>query len=299
MPCYGIGMSRVVHVSFVGDPNAVVDKARAAAQRHGAEFSGDRFAGKFSGNGIEGHYQIVDQTVVVTIEQKPDIAPWSMVETAIRGFFESPAGSAPAAGSAAATGSPPGDGRARALRADRIIKKHVLWSSGAGLIPIPLADIAAVTAVQVKMLGELSKVYEVGMSEEVLNNFVTALTGGMLARLGASAVKAIPGIGTFLGGASMSIMSGASTYAVGQVAKGQLETGGDLAKVDLNQAKTEYRKAYESGKEVVATMKPDDAAEPAGGDVISQLERLGGLRARGVLSEAEFQAEKAKLLSRG
>lgn len=286
-------MSRVIEVSFVGDPQAVVDKARAAAQRHGAEFAGDRFAGTFSGNGIDGHYRISEQVVVVTIENKPDIAPWSMVETAIRGFFES----APPTGSAPTESPPASESRARQQRADRIIKKHVLLSSGAGLIPIPLADIAAVTAVQVRMLTELSKVYQVEFSEDVLNNYVTALTGGMLARIGASAFKAIPGIGTLLGGASMSIMSGASTYAVGQVAKGQLETGKDLAKADMGQAKNEYRKAYESGKEVVANMKPDDA-EPADGDVISRLERLGELRAKGVLSEAEFQAEKTKLLSR-
>ncbi len=280
-------MSRVIEVSFVGDPQAVVDKARATCQRHGAEFSGDRFAGTFSGNGIAGHYRIAEQRVVVTIENKPELAPWPLVETAIRGFFESdpPAGAPPAS-----------DGRARQQRADRIIKKHVLWSSGAGLIPIPLADIAAVTAVQVRMLTELSNVYKVELSEDVLNNYVTALTGGMLARIGASAFKAIPGIGTLLGGASMSIMSGASTYAVGQVAKGQLETGVDLTKADMSQAKTQYRKAYESGKDVVVNMKPDDAAPHAGGDVISQLERLGDLRAKGVLSEAEFQVQKAKLL---
>jgi len=277
-------MSRVIEVSFTGDPQAVVDKAKTAAQRHGAECSGDRFAGTFSGNGIEGHYRFAGQVIVVTIEKKPDIAPWPMVETAIRGFFEAapPAASPPVAS----------DGRARQMRADRVIKKHVLWASGAGLIPVPLADLAAVTAVQVSMLEDLSKIYEVEFSEPVLRSFATALTGGMIARIGASAIKAIPGIGTFLGGASMSIMSGASTYAVGQVAKGQLTSGG-LAKADMTRAKSEYGKAYERGKEFVANLKTDEAE----GDVISKLERLGDLRAKGVLSEAEFQAQKATLLS--
>jgi uncharacterized protein (DUF697 family) len=282
-------MSRVIEVSFTGDSQAVVDKAKAAAQRHGAEFSGDRFAGRFSGNGIEGHYRFAGQVVVVTIENKPEVAPWPMVETAIRGFFESD--STPKAPQAT-------DRTARRMRADRIIKKYVLWSSGAGLIPIPLADLAAVTAVQVSMLEELSKLYEVEFSEPVVRNFLTALTGGVIARIGASAIKAIPGIGTFLGGASMSIMSGASTYAVGQVAKGQLETSGELSKVDMTRAKSEYSKAFETGKEFVANLKNDEPAEPAGGDVISKLERLGDLRAKGVLSEEEFQAQKAKLLGR-
>lgn len=279
-------MSRVVEVSFTGDSQVVVDKAKAAALRHGAEFTGDRFAGRFSGNGIEGSYQIAAQVVTVTIEKKPEVAPWPMVEAAIRGFFESAPAAAPRT---------PIDGTERKLRADKIIKTHVLWSSGAGLIPIPLADLAAVTAVQVKMLDDLSRLYDAEFSEPVIRNFITALTGGMIARLGASAIKAIPGIGTFLGGASMSIMSGASTYAVGQVAKKQLETNGQLSKIDMARAKSEYDKAFETGKDFVSKLK-NEKAEPADDDVLSKLERLGDLRAKGVLSEAEFQTEKAKLL---
>ena len=38
------------------------------------------------------------------------------------------------------------------------------------------------------------------------------------------------------------------------------------------------------------------AAAPAQDDVISQLERLGALKAQGILTEEEFQAQKAKLL---
>jgi uncharacterized protein (DUF697 family) len=250
-------MSRVIEVAFTGDPDAVVTKAKATAQRFGAQFTGDRFAGTFAGNGIEGHYRFAGQTIVVTIEKKPDIAPWSMVETAIRGFFESEPATPGKAAPAAA------DGVARQQRADRVIKKHVVFSSGAGLIPIPLADLAAVTAVQVSMLEELAKIYQVEATQQVLQSFVTALTGGMLARLGASAIKAIPGIGSFLGGASMSIMSGASTYAVGQVAKNQLATTGNFAKVNLDEAKRAYTKAYESGKEYVASLKKDDPEKPS------------------------------------
>jgi hypothetical protein len=38
------------------------------------------------------------------------------------------------------------------------------------------------------------------------------------------------------------------------------------------------------------------AAAPAQEDMISQLERLGALKAQGILTEEEFQAQKAKLL---
>jgi uncharacterized protein (DUF697 family) len=237
-------MGHVIEVAFAGDPKIVVDKARAATERHGGVFSGDHVAGTFSGNGIEGHYRFGDAVVVVTIEKKPEFAPWPIVETAIRGFFESKPGEVAVANA----------GIERRERADGIIRKHVLWSSGAGLIPIPLADVAAVTAVQVSMLQDLTKLYNAQLSEPALQNFVTALTGGMLARLGASVVKAIPGVGTLVGGASMSILSGASTYAVGKVARDRLESSGNLANVDMAKAKRDYGKVYESGKDYVANL---------------------------------------------
>lgn len=43
---------------------------------------------------------------------------------------------------------------------------------------------------------------------------------------------------------------------------------------------------------------PPPPAAPAEGDVLTQLERLGDLRASGVLSEAEFQSQKTRLLAR-
>ena len=43
---------------------------------------------------------------------------------------------------------------------------------------------------------------------------------------------------------------------------------------------------------------PPPAPAPQEEDVIAQLERLGELRASGVLTEAEFDAQKARLLAR-
>jgi hypothetical protein len=42
---------------------------------------------------------------------------------------------------------------------------------------------------------------------------------------------------------------------------------------------------------------PAPAAAPAGGDTISQLKDLAELKNQGVLTDAEFEAQKAKLLS--
>ncbi|MCB0572184.1 MAG: DUF697 domain-containing protein, partial [Phaeodactylibacter sp.] len=47
----------------------------------------------------------------------------------------------------------------KSLRAQEIVKNHVLISMGAGLVPIPILDIAAVTAVQLDMVKNLAQLY--------------------------------------------------------------------------------------------------------------------------------------------
>ena len=198
-------------------------------------------------------------------------------------------------------------------QADAIVKKHVLYSIGGGLIPIPLADLAAVTALQVSMLEQLAGVYGIGYNRSIAKSFITALTGGAAAKVGASLIKAIPGLGTVIGGVAMSATSGASTYAVGQVAIGQFEASGTLEDIDIDEARVAYEEAFEEGKEVVEEMEKEKkaqeaqekatkekaTAEPeAKEDVLKTLEKLGELKEKGVLSEEEFDEQKRKLLER-
>ena len=185
--------------------------------------------------------------------------------------------------------------RERSQRADRIIHSHTLWSMGAGMIPVPMFDLLAVSAIQVDMLKQLSEAYGADFTENMGKTFVTALTGGTFARVGASLIKAVPGVGTLVGGASMSVLSGASTYAVGQVAKRHYETNGNLVDIDLNSARKTYDDALERGKRVVGDLKNREAESK---DVYSSLERLSDLKQKGVITEEEFEAKKREMLER-
>jgi uncharacterized protein (DUF697 family) len=180
--------------------------------------------------------------------------------------------------------------------AEATIRTHVLWAMGAGLIPVPLMDFAAVTAIQLDMLQQLASLYGVDYSLSTGKAFVSALTGTTIARLGASAIKAIPGVGWALGGVSMSVMSGASTYAVGQVAISHFSASGNLRDFNLDQVRRAYNDAYEKGKTYVSDLEKNKKNDAA--DIYQSLERLGKLRDQGVLSEEEFLAKKKELLSR-
>ncbi len=179
--------------------------------------------------------------------------------------------------------------------ADTIIKTHVLWAMGAGLVPTPLLDVAAVTAIQLDMLKQLADLYGVDYSKSAGKGFVSALVGSTYARLGASLVKAIPGVGAIVGGLSMSALSGASTYAVGQVAIHHFEGEGDLLNLDLDWAKDAYNEAFKRGRQFVSEV---EAEQPPEADLFQALEKLGQLKEKGVITEAEFEAQKRKLLDR-
>ena len=181
------------------------------------------------------------------------------------------------------------------VEAERIIRSHVMWAMGAGLIPVPFIDIAAVTAIQLDMIKQLAALYESSVSASEGKAFLSALTGSTFAAIGSSLFKAIPGIGTVLGGVSMSITSGASTYAVGQVIHAQLLATGSLANIDVNQAKRAYSAAFEEGKAYASDLEKN---KDASADVYKSLEQLASLKEKGILTEEEFEAKKKELLSK-
>lgn len=53
---------------------------------------------------------------------------------------------------------------------------------------------------------------------------------------------------------------------------------------------------YQQPQYVEQPPPPPPAAAPSGGDQLEQLERLGQLKAQGILTEEEFAAQKAKIL---
>jgi uncharacterized protein (DUF697 family) len=181
--------------------------------------------------------------------------------------------------------------------ADDIIRSHVLWAMGAGAMPVPLLDLAVVSGIQLDMLKQLAAHYGVAYSEQQGKSWLSALSASFLARLGANAIKLIPGVGSLIGGVSMAVTSGASTYALGKVAKEHLEHKGTFENLDVDAAKGRYEQAFEEGKKVVRERQAEGpTAAAASDDVAQRLERLAGLRERGLLTQDEFDAAKRAVL---
>lgn len=75
---------------------------------------------------------------------------------------------------------------------------------------------------------------------------------------------------------------------------------GGVARRQQRRAQTEYEAAqYEAARQVVEAA-PQPATRSASadtGDLVAQLQELAALKSSGVLSDAEFEAAKAKLLA--
>ena len=175
--------------------------------------------------------------------------------------------------------------------AQQVVEKHVLWSVAAGLVPLPIVDFVTVGLIQHDMLKQIASAYELSFSETQGNYWVSMLTGTLLARVGASALKMIPGIGSVLGGVAGSVTAGASTYAIGQVAINHFDVGGTFANLDMDAARRAYEQELERGKQVAKDLS-DEKKEP-----LDKLERLGQLRDKGVITAQEFEEQKKRVLA--
>lgn len=206
--------------------------------------------------------------------------------------------------------------------AETIIRNHILWSMGAGLfIPVPIADVLAVSALQLDMIRQLCRVYQVDFAETQGKAVVTSLTSSTLAKVGArSLIKFIPGIGQIVGGVASSIFNGASTYALGEVFKKHFESGGTILDFDTERLKKLYQEKFEKGKKVAEQLKKEEeikkatqtpqattaqqAAAPSApnpptgtaSSVVERLKELAQLRDQGIITDVEFEQMKKKAI---
>ncbi len=195
----------------------------------------------------------------------------------------------------------------RDKHADTIIKNHIVWSMGAGLIPVPVLDFFAVSGIQLDMIRQLCKLYDQDFKESQGKAIITSLTGSGLARMGAKAmIKFIPGIGSVIGGVTMAVLSGASSYALGEVFKKHFDTGGTFLDFDPERLKKMYDEKFEKGKKVAEQIKKEndkirETAKQAeesrtSGEAVERIKELAELMREGLISEEEYKAMKKKLI---
>ena len=149
--------------------------------------------------------------------------------------------------------------QAKLDKAGAVVKKYMYWSMAAGLMPTPFLDIAAVSGVQLKMLKDMSDIYDIKFSKNAGKSIVGALLGSISAdaltkSYLTSFVKSIPVIGV-LGSVSMPIYSGAATWAIGKVFIQHFATGGTFLDFDPQKVKDYFAELYKQGQTIAKNLK--------------------------------------------
>ncbi len=142
---------------------------------------------------------------------------------------------------------------------NKIIRHHIYGSMGIGLIPIPLLDLAALTATQLNMLRKLAGLYDVPFFKDTGKHLIASLVAGgvpvVTAGPFASLAKAIPIVGQTVGLVTMPVIAGAMTYAVGKVFLQHFASGGTFLTFDPEKVKEYYAEMFKEGSDVAAAMK--------------------------------------------
>lgn len=150
--------------------------------------------------------------------------------------------------------------------AEKVIRGNVLWASGGGLIPVPVLDVVAITAVEVKMLKELSELYQVPFKEDQVKGILFAMAAGLGAPTIGTAItislfKAVPLAGLFSAFVAVPGLAAAFTYAIGKVFLQHFASGGTFLDFKPQNVRDYFARQFEEGKLVAARMKVEGQEE--------------------------------------
>ena len=133
--------------------------------------------------------------------------------------------------------------------ASQLVDRLALWSGAAGLIPLPVVDLAAVGGVQLYMLRRLAEIYGVPFSENRGKSVLASLAGAVIPFTTATTIgglaKFFPVFGTAIGQLTMAGVSAPATWVIGKVFIQHFASGGTL--LDFNPP--DYREFIKAQRE--------------------------------------------------
>jgi uncharacterized protein (DUF697 family) len=114
-----------------------------------------------------------------------------------------------------------------------IVHRYVGISAAAGLLTIPVLDVAALGIVHIALIKEITEYYGFEFSERAARNVLIAIGAGLIpgaigSALGRKALYALPFVTSGLGLATMSAFSAAVSYGLGVGFVRHFESGGTL-----------------------------------------------------------------------
>ena len=139
-----------------------------------------------------------------------------------------------------------------AEKVEALIKRHAMFAAGAGMIPIPILDTAAVAGIQYKLTESIAGEYGVAFEPNRVKVILSSVLTSLLSSLAASAIGAaaggitIPGI--VGGNLTNAAISGYLTFATGEIMRLHFATGGTLEDLEIGHYLDFFESQFKEGK---------------------------------------------------
>jgi uncharacterized protein (DUF697 family) len=148
----------------------------------------------------------------------------------------------------------------------KTIKQNMWLSMGAGLVPVPLVDLAAVAGVQLKVLAAISKIYGIPFKKSYGKAAIFSLIGFVLPHAMAfgavgSLLKLIPVVGVMAGAPAMALFCAGYTWAMGNVFIQHFESGGTFLNFRPAKVREYFLAQFEEGRKMAAVVEKDKQAK--------------------------------------
>jgi uncharacterized protein (DUF697 family) len=121
--------------------------------------------------------------------------------------------------------------------------------------------VSALKAVQLEMLKRLFQRYETSYSASEGEAMISVLTGSYPERYVKALVRAIPLVGQIFWDNSETILAGASTYALAQIAVLRLESERHFSELYVRAVKQVYNEEFEKGKEIALKLENEESRD--------------------------------------
>lgn len=135
--------------------------------------------------------------------------------------------------------------------AHAVVRNHALMAAGAGLIPVPGIDVAAVTGLQINMIRKLSEIYNVPFDPTDVRTILSSVATTGLSKLVGYAVNSYTSLfsefGSFSDNITNGLVTGAATFGTGEIIQTHFKNGGNMLNLDYNHFIAYYKAKVQDG----------------------------------------------------
>jgi uncharacterized protein (DUF697 family) len=150
--------------------------------------------------------------------------------------------------------------KAKQEELNTIVRNNIYWSMGFSVLPFPIIDSFLVSTIQLKMLDEISRIYDVPFKENAGKAYLASLIGSTSHQIGTqilkSFIKKIPVIG-FASTFVSPVLAASTTYAIAKVFIYHFELGGNLLDFKPEKVRAYFAKQLADGKSKIHHLNKD------------------------------------------